>query len=103
VPAIEIRARLRHAHESYEIRRALLNKSLACSHGPVDRLPIVNDCGGADRPQVRTPDGFVPRRTGWLQYLSNRPQPPVFAGATYLSTLSKSRPRTVPTRAPPRL
>jgi hypothetical protein len=35
-----------------------------CSHGPVGRLPSVKRIAEVDRPQVRTTDGFVPRRTG---------------------------------------
>ncbi len=35
-----------------------------CSHGPVGRLPGVKSSAEVDRPQVRTPDGFVLRRTG---------------------------------------
>jgi hypothetical protein len=39
--------------------------SHSCSHGPVGRLyPFNAKQISEDRPQVRTPDGFVLRRTG---------------------------------------
>ena len=57
------RARIKQTIETRRAASEILLHVKTCSHGPMGR-PIKRAIPGIDRPQVRTPDGFVLWRTG---------------------------------------
>jgi len=50
-------------------------RRIFCSHGPVGRFPFETSAK-VNRPQVRTKDGFVPRRTDGYNTPENKSAPP---------------------------
>jgi len=49
--------------QALPLQKTKAPRRIFCSHGPVGGFPFETSAK-VNRPQVRTPDGFVPRRTG---------------------------------------